>query len=80
MGLGVLLSGDIGDSLKNAKDELDAERYRWLRVHLEYIDFEGGSVLENGQCKHSSPLTVDTCDIGLDHAIDKRIGQQRDRT
>lgn len=39
----------------------DAERYRWLR----------SDGLENINFKH---LTSDTCDIGLDHAIDVARG------
>ena len=43
---------------------VDAERYRWLREHLEYIKF--ASISE-------PTLTFDTCDVGLDYAIDCRI-------
>jgi hypothetical protein len=41
----------------------DAERYNWLREHLEFINFDG--------------LTTDTCDVGLDYAIDRRIAGVR---
>lgn len=37
----------------------NAARYEWLRSHLQFINFEG--------------LTCDTCDVGLDYAIDKAI-------
>lgn len=40
----------------------DAERYRWLRSDgLRHIDF--------------TDLTPDTCDIGLDYAIDMEISE-----
>ena len=37
----------------------DAARYRWLRSNLQFVNFEG--------------LTCDTCDVGLDYAVDKAI-------
>ena len=43
----------------------DAIRYRWLRQHLEYINFEG--------------LTVDTSDVGLDFIIDVRCRIDKER-
>lgn len=45
-------------------NDKDARRYRWLRYHLEYIDFNPAPELT---------LTCDTCDVGLDYAIDKAI-------
>lgn len=51
----------------------EAAKYRWLREHLEFINFEGGNVAGSG---HSGPLTTDTCDVGLDYALDCRIAQQ----
>ena len=47
------------DCGRESADKRDAKRYRWLRSHLEYINFDG--------------LTTDTCDVGLDHAIDSKI-------
>ena len=44
--------------------ERDAQRYRWLRSEgIDRINFGG--------------LTPDTCDVGLDSAIDDEIEQQR---
>lgn len=40
-------------------DTEDAIRYRWLRSHLEFINFSG--------------LTYDTSDVGLDYAIDRVV-------
>ena len=38
----------------------DAERYRWMRADgLSFIKWDG--------------LTTETCDVGLDFAIDKRL-------
>jgi hypothetical protein len=37
----------------------DALRYRWLREHIEHINFNN--------------LTCDTCDVGMDHAIDMAL-------
>jgi hypothetical protein len=45
------------------KDSIEARRYRWLREHLEFIKWEGAG----------ETLTYDTCDVGLDHAIDSHI-------
>jgi hypothetical protein len=50
-----------------------ALRYMWLRSHLEFINFEGGEVSGHG---HSGALTCDTSDVGLDHAIDRRLPKQ----
>lgn len=44
----------------NGSLKADAARYRWLRSEgLQYIRIQD--------------LTCDTCDIGLDHAIDTRL-------
>jgi hypothetical protein len=44
--------------------EADARRYRWLRsAGLQYV--------------HVARLTPDTCDIGLDTAIDAALSAQR---
>jgi hypothetical protein len=45
--------------MSKQREETNAARYEWLRSHLEFINFDG--------------LTCDTCDIGLDYAIDKNI-------
>jgi len=50
----------------------EAAKYRWLREHLEFINFEGGNVHGSG---HFGALTSDTSDDGLDYAIDCRIAQ-----
>jgi hypothetical protein len=39
-----------------------AERYQWLRANLQHINFGG--------------LTTDTCDVGLDYAIDRRLEEK----
>jgi len=57
---------------------LDAQRYRWLRTHLEFINFAGGHVFDEIKGSvHSGFLTCDTCDVGLDYAIDKRIAAEK---
>jgi hypothetical protein len=48
----------MGQELKN-RIERDAARYRWMRTNLNHVNFEG--------------LTTDTCDVGLDFAIDLAI-------
>lgn len=50
------------DATKYLKVVRDALRYRWLRSEgFRHINFEG--------------LTCDTCDVGLDHAIDEEIAK-----
>lgn len=49
-----------------AEAKKDADRYQWLRGEgLNHIDFEG--------------LSDETCDVGLDYAIDAAIAEGRSK-